>query len=472
MDRRFQYPILQGPTLPEALQEETIFPDKYHTQTNEPVRLVPFIFAAIFAAGLSFVPVDADSGTGDGTEIAWFIPGPEPVRLDPLDRPDLYCPSIFIGNLDSQDTGPGPEALEWIPETNLPRHLRKALLVYGESKVAPTQEISSTSPLIWLEQTNEPRQLRKALLVYGESKVAPLLETVPSEFEGWFVETNLPPAHLVSMGALFAGHIPNYIVESKTGPAPSEIEWFVETNQPVAHLIPPGRPDLYSPYFFGQRLVDVDTGIGPEGLEWLVSLSQPYPSVKDARSDLHIPASDLVRDPDEPQVDKWFTPFSEPYPYEPDRRASYQEAYLNDNLKVQEVELPDWYTPFSEPVRRDPLDRPDLYTSQITLFLDLQTGVGPEEIEWLTPLSEPIRLDPLARPDLYTPYPALSEFQVPVTGVGPEELEWLSQEIDSIRRDPLDRPDLYSPSFGINIDPIPRISTGVYKPVIRPRRRS
>ena len=608
MARRFQYPVLQEPVLDESQRPETINVDQYHTQTNEPVKLVPFIFAAVFAAGLSGQPLaNIDSGTSDGLELGWFSPysepvrldpgdrpdlysptfsgqrleavdtgisdgssldwfirlsepirrdplarpdlyspayqpdyrddpetgqGPEqiewfypysePVRLDPLDRPDLYSPEFFVGNLVSIDTGSGPEQLEWFIDINQPRIQRKALLVSGLTQVSyieataldkwytdPNERVvkdpldrpdlytfadiddpkpfqaptSDTGPgpeeLEWFVETNQPyltlemradlhcpaevmgrevvqsetgdsvgeigwmsvaselRHQRKALLVFGEDKLAPAPIAIPEAFQGWFVETNLPPAAYIEMGSLFAGHVPNYVVESKTGPSPEEIEWLAPLSEPAAYLVPPGRPDLYSPTFSGQKLDSVDTGTGPEQLEWLPETNQPYPAAFDLR-----------------------------YSYE-------SQPFVRKEL----VTFDKWFMPFSEPIRLDPLGRPDLYGpylfGQTKLITDSEVGPGPEGIEWKAQDIDIVRRDPFDRPDLYSPhfFSPIRPISDSGTGPDPEELEWIMQPVEIIRLDPLGRSDLYSPAFFINEDPLPLPPAESYKPVIIPRRR-
>ena len=194
--------------------------------------------------------------------------------------------------------------------------------------------------LDWLPETNQPRTQRKALIVWGESKVAPFSESL-SVF-GWFTETNLPPAHLIEIGALFGGQIPNYVFESKAGEATGEdMDWFLPFSEPSAYLVPPGRPDLYAPFFMGQRLHDVDTGIETQ-IEWLVPLSEPS---------------------------AYLVPLGRPDLYAP----SFVGQPLHDIDTGTGGELLDWLT---QPLMPSPVDaRADLYVSAFSFQIEVPSVI-------------------------------------------------------------------------------------------------
>lgn len=84
MARFIQYPVKAELVLEESLRPEETKLDKYWQPLGEPVRQVPFVFAAIFAAGLTFVGEPDDFAVPyDPSDALWNVSLSEPVRVQP-----------------------------------------------------------------------------------------------------------------------------------------------------------------------------------------------------------------------------------------------------------------------------------------------------------------------------------------------------------------------------------------------------
>lgn len=236
MARFRQYPQQALTPLPESLQPETVFPDKWYQPLAEPVRVLAISVALIASSGMAAIDAQALTQPEEPRLDKWHIALSEPVRVPPR-LTAAHLPAVF----DTTDIWPAPPAPEpdygWFQALAEPIFLPLPRLHAGPVDDANTWP--APPPTVpdygWFEPLAEPQQpprVHPARLPWLWHDPQALTQPEPTTPDRWFQ----PLAEPVLPRPPFAHQLGGAFDTTDIWPAAEAVtldKWWAALSEPV-----------------------------------------------------------------------------------------------------------------------------------------------------------------------------------------------------------------------------------------------